>query len=461
MTPDFTNSRFANAMARATAATRASNLGEATRIISEALGLNRAESERRAAPELEAPPAATVSRLDPDAEVIEPEAPRAAPEAAPAIEPEAAPRVERAAGERMEEATAPPPMAGGLPLAGLSRRLRRPLREVLRTLREGRLAAGLTRDGTPSPLAGLVARAPVVEPEMPEGARFEERRFDCAAGGRGYKLYAPAARPVRGLVVMLHGCKQNPDDFAAGTGMNAVAEANGLAVVYPGQSAGDNLSACWNWFRPGDQRREAGEPAIIAGITRAALDELGLAPGRVFVAGHSAGGAMAAVMAEAYPELYAAVGIHSGVPTGAANDALSAFAAMRGDLTPWSGPAETRARTIVFHGEADRTVHPANAARLIVVPPGAPREAGRSAGGRAYVRTVVSAGEEGPGGEVWLIEAAGHAWAGGRSAGSYTDPAGPDASAEMVRFFLEGAEGGGAVMSRDGAAEAGHPVPPA
>ncbi|WP_299130321.1 PHB depolymerase family esterase [uncultured Amaricoccus sp.] len=408
MTPEFTA-----AMARATAATNASKLDEATRIIAEALGIRQAEGK----PETDG----AGSRLDPRAEIAEAEI----------IEPDAG--TESASGPKP---TAAPTAAPGHPLlAGLTRRIRRPLREVLRALRQGRLAAGLTRDGAPP-------ADPLVEPprpDLPEGARFEERRFDCAAGGRGYKLYVPAARPARGLVVMLHGCGQNPDDFALGTGMNAVAEANGLAVVYPRQGKRANISGCWNWFRPGDQRRDAGEPAIIAGMTRAVMEELGIAPDRVFVAGLSAGGAMAAVMAEAYPELYAAAGIHSGVPTGTANDVLSAFAAMRGELAPRPGAAATRARTIVFHGDADRTVHPANATRLVAVPPGSAGEAGRSAGGRSYIRSVIPAADGAAGGEVWLVEAAGHAWSGGQAAGSFTDPAGPDASAEMVRFFLEGA----------------------
>jgi poly(hydroxyalkanoate) depolymerase family esterase len=249
---------------------------------------------------------------------------------------------------------------------------------------------------------------------------------------------------------MLHGCKQNPDDFAMGTGMNAVAEAHGLLVAYPGQTGADNASSCWNWFRPADQMRDAGEPSIIAGITAVIMSEFGLVRDRVFVAGLSAGGAMAAVMGETWPDLYAAVGVHSGLAFGSANDVMSAFSAMRGDL---GLPSRTKpraaaggaspVRTIVFHGGADRTVHPSNADRIVTAASltgaeGAVRkEAGCAAGGRTYTKTIVADREGLTAVEYWLVDGAGHAWSGGHAGGSYTDPQGPDASSEMVRFFLD------------------------
>jgi poly(hydroxyalkanoate) depolymerase family esterase len=215
---------------------------------------------------------------------------------------------------------------------------------------------------------------PPSPPPVPDGAQFLTRSFTCAAGTRDYKLYIPASAPdgPRGLVVMLHGCKQDPNDFAVGTNMNAIAESHGLLVAYPSQARSANTSSCWNWFNPADQFRDAGEPSIIAGLTRNIGSAFGLDRRNVFVAGLSAGGAMAAVMSETYPDLYAAVGIHSGLAYRSAIDVMSAFAAMRGPVELSSAEevnvapeARPRVRTIVFHGSRDRTVHPANADRVV------------------------------------------------------------------------------------------------
>jgi len=283
---------------------------------------------------------------------------------------------------------------------------------------------------------------------MPEGARFLARSFACAAGARSYKLYTPASAPdrPRGLVVMLHGCKQDPDDFAAGTSMNAVAERHGMMVAYPGQTNAANPSSCWNWFSPAHQERAAGEPAIIAGITREIVAEFGIDPRQVFVAGLSAGGAMAAVMGETYPDLYSAIGVHSGLAYRSANDVVSAFAAMRGDSSHAARAprraardASRPARVIVFQGSADQTVHPSNGERIVVAAEASDwmrRDVRGSMGGRSFARTVIDFPDGAPVAEHWLIDGAGHAWSGGHPAGSYTDPKGPNASAEMMRFFL-------------------------
>ena len=322
-------------------------------------------------------------------------------------------------------------------------RLRKPIGEVLRRLRDGRLKIGALDPGP----AMKLRREP---PPVPDGAQFLSRSFTCAAGTRSYRLYIPASAPdrPRGLVVMLHGCKQDPDDFAAGTNMNTVAERHGLLVAYPCQPGAANASSCWNWFRPADQMRDAGEPSIIAGLTREIMSEFALGRHQVFVAGLSAGGAMAAVMGETYPDLYAAVGIHSGLAWGCANDVMSAFAAMRGEAPlpqqgrrrPDAGPERTT-RIIVFQGSADPVVHPSNAERIVAAasPDGSSRRtsmAGNSAGGRPYTRTIVTGSEGDPLVEYWLVEGGGHAWFGGHPGGSYTDPQGPDAASEMVRFFL-------------------------
>jgi poly(hydroxyalkanoate) depolymerase family esterase len=246
---------------------------------------------------------------------------------------------------------------------------------------------------------------------------------------------------------MLHGCKQDPDDFARGTNMNSVAEAHGLAVVYPAQSPHFNQASCWNWFNPADQERDAGEPSIITGITRALQSEFAIGHGRMFVAGLSAGGAMAAVIGQTYPDVYAAVGIHSGLAYRSANDVVSAFAAMRGSVVQGGGGTsdlQTKptpsVRTILLHGSADQTVHPSNADRIFAVQrprEGVATEEQLMVGGRSCTRSVVRDRGGIPIMEYWIIDGAGHAWSGGCSDGSYADAKGPNASREMVRFFLE------------------------
>jgi poly(hydroxyalkanoate) depolymerase family esterase len=230
---------------------------------------------------------------------------------------------------------------------------------------------------------------------------------------------------------MLHGCTQNPEDFARGTAMNAQAEAHRLIVAYPAQDRGANAQGCWNWFRPGDQGR-AGESGLIAALAAELGAEFGLAPGRAFVAGLSAGGAMAAIVAEAHPDAFAAAGVHSGLAPGAASDVASAFAAMSGQQA--RAAAAPAVPTILVHGDADRTVAPANAehARRDLAQV---TERARTVGGRE-ARVIAGRTRRGHAVELWRVAGAGHAWQGGDPAGSYADAQGPDASAEMVRFFL-------------------------
>jgi poly(hydroxyalkanoate) depolymerase family esterase len=303
-----------------------------------------------------------------------------------------------------------------------------------------------------APLAKFRKTPPVT---VPKGAAFLTRTFTCEAGSRDYKLYTPSHLQGRKLplIIMLHGCTQNPDDFAVGTRMNQLAEEYGFVVAYPRQSTKANPLACWNWFNPKDQTRDLGEPSIIAEITRTIMAELNIDAERVFVAGVSAGGAMADVMSATYPELYAAIGIHSGIAYGSATDAVSALAAMSGALKPVAPSQRKRrlkrakghVRTIIFQGASDRTVHPSNAelilaeARADLADNTGIRETQQQglAGGRAYTRTVIVDASGVPQVEHWAVEGLGHAWSGGCPDGSYTDPHGPDASREMLRFFLE------------------------
>lgn len=264
---------------------------------------------------------------------------------------------------------------------------------------------------------------------------------------RGYKLFIPPGRASQPLplVVMLHGCTQDPDDFAAGTGMNLLAAAQGVAVLYPAQAQDANPGRCWNWFKHNHQVAGRGEAALIASLAQAVVQAQGLDAQRVYIAGLSAGGAMAALVAAAHPGQFAAVGVHSGLPAGAARDLNAGLAAMR------SGAASASplpVPTIVFHGDQDATVHPRNAEQLLdaaVRGVGAPAAAdgartvqtgGVSAAGQRYTRHVHGVDGQPALAELWLLHGAGHAWSGGRPAGSHTDGRGPDASAEMLRFFL-------------------------
>lgn len=323
-----------------------------------------------------------------------------------------------------------------------------------RTIKDAMVAAGLSSTPASSRVEQPQQAGRSAEPSSLPGS-FSEHSFIHAAGKRRYKLYVPASYDAAAstpcpLVLMLHGCTQTPDDFAAGTRMNQLAEQHGFLVVYPAQSANANRSRCWNWFRPDDQARGQGEPALLAALTQDIVRAFGVDPERVYVAGLSAGAAMAVILGATYPDVFAAVGSHSGLPYRAAHDVPSAFAAMGGrQAIGGSKIAGTRTRgpdsvtpIIVFQGDADRTVAPGNADTLVgqavqANPTLSPNLSEGQSTGRRYTRTVYTTAHGEPRVEMWQIHGAGHAWSGGSSSGTYTDAQGPDASAEMVRFFLQ------------------------
>jgi poly(hydroxyalkanoate) depolymerase family esterase len=287
-----------------------------------------------------------------------------------------------------------------------------------------------------------------------------------AGMSRHYKLFVPPGHFERppALVVMLHGCTQDPDDFARGTRMNRHALDQGFFVLYPAQPKEANPMRCWNWFQASNQAR-SGEPALLTGMVEAVVREYQLDRQRIYVAGLSAGGAMAAILANAYPDVYAAAGVHSGLAPGAAMNAMAAFSVMkRGHagavVLPRQEVPGPTVPVIVFQGDKDGTVHPRNGEQLLAAvlreavatnelstqQADAPRvESGRSEDGQGYTR----ARYENAAGEVvaeyWALHGAGHAWAGGSPEGTYTDNKGPDATGAMLEFFFSHRLGSGGV----------------
>jgi poly(hydroxyalkanoate) depolymerase family esterase len=305
----------------------------------------------------------------------------------------------------------------------------------------GKVEAKSPSRNAPKAQAASAAPRPVHAPE--------EHVYANASGRRRYLLYVPSSYHGQSvpLIVMLHGCTQLSSDFGTGTRMNAAAEREGFIVAYPEQPRVANMAKCWNWFNPEDQQRESGEPSLIAGITREVMASHAIDSSRVFIAGLSAGGAMAAIMGQTYPELYAAIGVHSGLAYGAANSVSSALSVMRG-RSDAQRPAATVPPTpplplIAFQGDADETVHPQNVevllsdvADVVSKPDHIVSETGQVSGGHAFTRTVYRDGRRGVLAERWVVHGGGHAWFGGDPGGTYTDDLGPDATREMIRFFL-------------------------
>jgi len=288
--------------------------------------------------------------------------------------------------------------------------------------------------------------------------RFLTREITTSAGTRKYKIYIPSrydSAQSYPLVVMLHGCTQDADNIARGTRLNDLAEDRNVLVAYPEQPVSANLMKCWNWYEPGNQKRDTGEPSIIAELTRAILQEYSIDHLRIYVGGVSAGAAMALAVAYAYPELYTAVGTHSGIALGAATSIVEGMGAMQRGAPPATQLPQiakslmgARGRfipAIVFQGGSDRVVNSANARNIVDQHIGTHSNPaamelscevkGTSEGGYHFTRAIYGKGDTVV--EAWVVDELGHAWSGGSNAGTFTDAKGPDAMREMLRFFLD------------------------
>lgn len=280
---------------------------------------------------------------------------------------------------------------------------------------------------------------------------FSSGKFVCRHEEHEYSLYVPPPSGVRPkLIVMLHGCGQDPFDFALGTSMNDVAREHNALVLYPAQSKAANSHGCWNWFKPEHQRRGRGEPAWIAALTGTVIRRFRADRRKIYIAGLSAGGAMAATVARAYPRLFVACGVHSGLAAGSAFDVIGALVTMRDGTDESAPPRGPRVPTIVFHGSKDKTVHPSHARKVILAAIGehsllddCPRKpvhvvkAVTTASGHSATRTVYKGAKGVLFAEHWEIPGLAHAWSGGNAMGSHAEAGGPSASAEMMRFFEE------------------------
>jgi len=288
-----------------------------------------------------------------------------------------------------------------------------------------------------------------------------------SVGTRNYKLWIPSSytgKKALPLVMMLHGCTQTPDDFAAGTRMNAIADKENFLVVYPEQPVSANALKCWNWFDAANQSRGQGEPLLLAEMISRISGSYKVDPRRVFVAGVSAGGAMAVIMGATYPELFAAIGVHSGLAYKAATNLSEARPAMAkggadpshlGDLAFQAmGKRQHVMRVIVFQGAKDASVAVLNADQVIAqwartndylddgkennsVDSAGTRKLEGTTSGYAFMRYLYNDHAGKPIMEKWIVQDLKHAWSGGAAGASYSDPKGPDASREMWRFFKQ------------------------
>ncbi|MEO5904979.1 MAG: PHB depolymerase family esterase [Gemmatimonadaceae bacterium] len=296
---------------------------------------------------------------------------------------------------------------------------------------------------------------PAVEADTMKAGQFVTREINTATGPRRYKLFIPSSYDGEAaipLVVVLHGCTQDPDNVARGTRFNEASEQSKVLVAYPEQPAAANGLKCWNWFDAAHQKRDKGEPALIASITRQVMSDMKVDSHRVYLVGLSAGAAMALTVAYAYPEMFAATGLHSGIAYGIATSTAEAVRRMGvGAADPVDfGAAVVKGigsnhpiPAIVFQGKSDRTVNARNAGNIVAqlktgfnpsMLTASKEKSDTTAQGYHFTRRVFgrpSLIEE------WSVDELGHAWSGGSKDGTYTDERGPDATREIMRFLLE------------------------
>ena len=329
------------------------------------------------------------------------------------------------------------------------------------------VSGGCGRSAGCPPQAGGCSRQSVAESRASSAessrnaGRWMEHTYTNAAGSRRYKLYVPGAYDPsrrRMLVVLLHGCTQDPDDIARGTRIAGHAERDGFLALLPEQPESANPKKCWNWYDRAHQGRDAGEPSLIVGMTDEVVRAYAVDPARVHLAGISAGAGMASLVAVAYPERYASLALHSGLAWRAATDVMGALGAMAKGVSDADAQGASaleamgaRARaipTLVVHGGKDAVVNPVNgsqsarqwavtAARALGVPSLATRQTTGEEGGYGWTRTCHSDASGGCLVEELVVHELGHAWSGGSREGTFTDERGPEATREMVRFFRE------------------------
>jgi len=269
-------------------------------------------------------------------------------------------------------------------------------------------------------------------------------------GARAYRLYVPplaAARPLP-LVVALHGCFQTPEDFAAGTRLNAAAERRGLLVLYPAQRPRDNASRCWNWFEREHQERTSGEVAEILALVAEVGREHPVVPGRVVVLGISAGGFMAVNLVCAAPDVVSGVGVVAAGPYRCGLGAAGALACMRGlnldgaasaaACLAASGKTTLAVRASLWHGALDTLVAPTNLTALQTM---FARLAGTTAGAterrEGAVHSLYRDAQGRAALETWFVPNLGHAWSGGDARATHTAAWGPNATELMLDFLLD------------------------